>query len=434
MKTRILIATLLLMTGCTFKNREWMDFTGDGTMDESMFYVLAQGDIDLEKSFPEECYLPDGTPIQEYEEPVPTDVADGMSAKTSSTSVTATIQNIIGWSGNNRLTELSGIYYSYDNFNDDATRMVLSGKVIMPADGKFKRYMLVSHYTIGSNAEAPSNCFSLEGIFAKMGYCVIIPDYLGYGVTADHVHPYMMMESTAFHVISMFHAVRNLMESKGIRPEKDDIILLGYSQGGATTMAVERMIEMYYANEIKVRRVFAGGGPYDVKATYDRFVETNEASYPVAVPLIIQGMIAGDTTLHINLEELLQPRIYEHMNEWVNSKRYSTAQINKLINTRKTEKILTPLGMDRTSEAVCNLYKSLSRNSIVNYNWYPKVPVYMLHSMDDETVPFDANVTPAMIKWCDANIEYNLGHYGGHVKTCLRFLFTVKKILEEEEK
>jgi len=426
----IFLLAIILLSSCTFRNRQWMDFTGDQAFDESTFYVISQGDVNLDKNFPDDCYLPDGTPLKEYHE----DVSGDMSTMTSSTSLTATVQNIVGWSGNNQLTELSGIYYSYDNITSDgAAPILLSGKVIMPADGNFKRYILVSHYTIGSNAEAPSNCFSLEGIYAKLGYCVIIPDYLGYGITADKVHPYMMMESTAYHVLSMFLAVRNLMESKGIKPQYDDIFLLGYSQGGATSMAVERMIEMYYKDDIKVRRAFVGGGPYDVKATYDRFVETNEASYPVAVPLVVQGMITGDTSLHINLKDLLQPRIYDNIDEWVNSKKYSTAKVNKLIGTRKTDEILTPLGMDRQSEAVCNLYKSLSRNSLVNYDWTPQVPVYMMHSIDDETVPFEANATRAMNKWYTANIQYNFGHYGGHVMTCVRFIFTVKELLEDEE-
>ena len=347
-----------------------------------------------------------------------------------------------GWGGNSKLVELSGIYQSIDNIASDYPKPVmLSGKVIMPADGKFKRYMLVSHYTIGSNAEAPSNCFSLEGIFAQLGYCVIIPDYLGYGITANQVHPYLMMEATAYHVLSMFSAVRNYMDSKGIKPEYDDIYLLGYSQGGATTMAVQYMIEesgnTYLArlgrDEVKIRRSFAGGGPYDVKATYERFVQTNEASYPVAVPLVIQGMIEGDSSLKVNLDSLLQPRIAQNIDEWINSKKYSSALINKMIGTKKTDEILSAKGMDRSNEEVSELYKALSLNSIVNRNWTPEAPVYMLHSIEDETVPYDANAVVAKERWGDNNIQYNFGYYGGHVKTCLRFLYTVKGILQNEE-
>ena len=67
----------------------------------------------------------------------------------------------------------------------------------------------------------------------------------------------------------------------------------------------------------------------------------------------------------------------------------------------------------------------------MSYAWIPEAPVYIMHSMDDETVTY-LNATNAKQKWSSANIQYNFGHYGGHVKTCLRFLLTVKTLLEQE--
>ena len=56
-----------------------------------------------------------------------------------------------------------------------------------------------------------------------------------------------------------------------------------------------------------------------------------------------------------------------------------------------------------------------------------------MHSIDDETVPY-ANAASAKSKWQDANIMYNCGHYGGHVMCCLRFIYSVMSLLEQEEK
>ena len=58
--------------------------------------------------------------------------------------------------------------------------------------------------------------------------------------------------------------------------------------------------------------------------------------------------------------------------------------------------------------------------------------MYILHSMDDETVPY-TNASNAKSKWQGANITYNFGHYGGHVKTCLRFIMSVQTLLKQEE-
>ena len=129
---------------------------------------------------------------------------------------------------------------------------------------------------------------------------------------------------------------------------------------------------------------------------------------------------------------MVQPWLCEHLDEWINSKRFTSGQINKLIGTYVTHEILTEEGMDQTSWKVSELQKAMVANSITSFNWIPEAPVYILHSMDDETVPF-TNASNAKSKWQQANITYNLGHYGGHVKTCLRFIYSVQTLLEQEE-
>jgi hypothetical protein len=97
-----------------------------------------------------------------------------------------------------------------------------------------------------------------------------------------------------------------------------------------------------------------------------------------------------------------------------------------------THEILTEEAMDQTSWKVSELQKAMVANSITSFNWIPEAPIYIMHSMDDETVPF-ANATNAKAKWSYSNITYNFGHYGAHVMTCLRFIYSVKTLLEQEE-
>ena len=348
--------------------------------------------------------------------------------RASSTQMKQIIQNLIDFSNAKKVIELSGVYESIDV---DGNPITLSGKVLLPADGKIKRCILVSHFTIGSNIEAPSNSFPLEGVLVKLGYALIVPDYIGYGVTVDKVHPYLVMELTARNVLDMYKAVVPFLKEAGCQPQHDDIYLMGYSQGGATTMAVQHLIE-HHDEDVKIRRVFAGGGPYDVKATYDRFVETNVASYPCAVPIMMQGMVVGNK-LNLDMSELMAPHIYENLDEWVNSKRYTAKQLNELMGSRVTSDLLTAKGMDRTSKEVSELYKAMTNNSILSYSWTPEAPVYIMHSIDDESVPYD-NAARAKTKWKGANIQYNMGYYGSHQVTCLRFIFAVQNLLINEEK
>ncbi len=438
-KLYILLLLLPILTCCKFRQEEFVDFTNIEAAKNLKFKVISQRETDLSHGLPADCYLPDGTPAN-LQETLPVEAEEPenrmpgiASRKTSSTTTTNVVQQLLKYGNKNKVIEIVGTYPSYDNNWNEVT---LSGKVMLPKGQRPKRMIIVSHYTVCSNAEAPSNSFSLEGVLVKLGYGLIIPDYMGYGITADQIHPYLVMAQTAQNVLDMYLAVRPWLKAVGMEPEHDDIYLMGYSQGGATTMAVEYLIESEYSypedpDYVKIHRVFAGGGPYDVKATYERFVNTDVAGYPVAVPLVVQGMIIGND-LNMQMTDIMQDWLYQNLDEWINSKRYSTSQINKMINTKVTHELLTQEAMNQTSDKVAELYKAMTMNSIISQNWVPKASVYIMHSIDDETVPY-TNATNAKSKWQDANIIYNFGHYGPHVQCALRFIYSVQTLLRQEE-
>ncbi len=424
----ILQLLLLLLTGCHNSDVQYVDFTDLAMAENATFRVTAQKTTDLSELSNDAEWLAlwgmADTTIMDK----PTAAGITGPQRASSTTLAGIMQELLDFSKSTKAIELSGLYKSIDV---DGQPTILSGKVILPAKGPIKRYILVSHYTIASNKEAPSNIFSLEGLLVKLGYALIIPDYIGYGVTADKVHPYLVMELTATNVLDMYYAVVPFLEKAGCAPEHDDIYLMGYSQGGATTMAVQHAIE-HHDKPIKIRRVFAGGGPYDIKYTYDQFVETNWASYPCAVPIMMQGMVVGNK-LDLDMSKMMQPFIYENLDAWVNSKLYTAGQINTLLGSHVTSDLLTEIGMDRTSKEVSELYKAMVNNSILTYSWTPKAPVFMFHSMDDDVVPFE-NAMRAKSKWKNANIQYSFGHFGNHQMGCVRFIYTVQTLLENDEK
>lgn len=427
MKRNILLFSLVvfMFTACQLGDLQYVDFTQVDSVATSSFRVYKQRITQLAHLFEDEEQLAlwgfsdDSSETSSYR-------ANGP-LRATSVPGTQILQQILNLSTAYTALELSGIYESVDV---DGNPITLSGKVILPADGIIKRYILVSHYTICSDREAPSNNFSLEGLLVQLGYALIIPDYLGYGVTAEQVHPYLMMDVTAHNVIDMYLAVVPYLKALGYTPEHNDIYLMGYSQGGAVTMAVQHLIE-HHGIDIDIHRVFVGGGPYDVKYTYDMFVETDIASYPCAVPLMLQGMVVGEK-LDLDMSKMMVKRIYENLDEWINSKRYTTGQINDFIGSNVTSDLLTEIGRDRTSKAVSELYKSMTNNSILTYSWTPQAPVFMMHSMNDEVVPFE-NAMRAKSKWKDANIQYHFGYFGGHQLTCVQFIYMVKTLLIKAE-
>lgn len=407
MKTRLILAAAfacILACSCNKPKTLFMDFNDIEGLDQSLFTVTSTKSSELSEDM-----LPESTKV---------------------TSVGAVIaaQKIFENLYTNSVLELVGTYKSVDHHYRPIT---LSGKVIIPLGVEIKRYIVVSHYTVGSNDECPSNNFPLEAILAAQGYVMIFPDYDGYGVAADRTHPYLVMEQCGYNVLQMYTAVRRLLEKTKYAPKYDDIYLMGYSQGGATTMAVESIIEMYSTN-IKVRGVLAGGGPYDIKATYRSFVESNHCGYPYALPVVLQGMITGND-LNIDIKNLLQPWIAEKYDEWFGSKKYTSSQVNKFIGTHVTSEILSPMAMRQNSHEIAEIYKAMTQNSVTSFAWTPKAPVYLFHSIDDDTVPF-VNAVSAREKWKDANVQTNFGHYGSHVMAALRFILSAKTYFENDQR
>lgn len=196
-------------------------------------------------------------------------------------------------------------------------------------------------------------------------------------------------------------------------------------------MSTQWMMESILGMGDQIHQVFAGGGPYDVRATFNNFVETNSVNIAPAVPFVIQGMIKRYGA-NADMSKVLQPWIYEKMDEWINSKDYSVNQLRDMMATTRTSDILTAEAMDRTSDLVAELYKAMTENSILAQDWTPRAPVYMMHSMDDDVVPF-VNASKAKDKWTEANIQYNFGHYGSHMKSALRFIYSVQTWLKREE-
>lgn len=355
----------------------------------------------------------------------------GNAPATRATSVTQTdlFRELISTFTSRKIHQVAGIYESVDIHGNP---ICVSGKFFYPKNEPMKNLIIVSHYTIGANHEAPSETFSFEGIFAALGYGVVMADYIGFGVTVDSIHPYLQAETTARNVIDMALAVRPFIAERGLQVESDEIILLGYSQGGATTLHVQRLLETYpeYEGLFKIKKNYAGAGPYDIARTYDYCVKKDNTGIPCAIPMIIQGMSLG-MDKPLDMSYFFKEPLLSNYTDWLNSKQYTVNQISTLIGVNRLSAILTENGIDRTKAETARFYLELTQNSIPR-SFKPKAPLYMFHSEDDPTVPFvNSQLMQRQFKLNSPNVEYDFDHYGNHMKGAIKFLLKVAKELKK---
>lgn len=418
------IAALLLISGCCHDIPEFVDLDRlNDTKSACGFTVLRENDFD--------ATAVDWNTYDFWEE--------GGDTKATYTNLINFATGFLSSIATSRVHQVVGTYTSTDV---DGNPITVSGKIFYPKDGKVRNVIIASHYTIGSNAECPSESYSFEGIYAAFGYAVIVSDYIGFGVTADMIHPYLQANTCAGNVLDMALAAVPFLKVRGLKIADDSVILLGYSQGGACTLHVQRLLETpgKYEGAFKIKKNYCGGGPYDIAMTYDVSIKKDKTGIPCAIPMIVQGMSIG-MAKPLDMDYFFKDPLKSNYSDWLNSKRYTVQQISTLIGTDRLSEMLTAYGCDKSKPETARFYMELKSNSI-SEKYFPEAPLYLFHSEDDQTVPFvNSQIIQRQIKGRVAingitlekylpDVEYDFGHYGNHQQGATQFFLKVLQKLK----
>ena len=305
-------------------------------------------------------------------------------------------------------------YWSTDPQGDS---LLVSGRVYLPKQRYLNGIMIGCHYTITSDIEAPSNMLSMESLFAMKGYAVIMPDYVGYGLSRDKLHPYLHWRSAAKTAVDLLNCMPELLEYYGYS-YPIDVVVTGYSQGGAVALGVTRMLEEVDSVWI-VRKLYAGAGPYDPAGTYLYSMERNEMGIPAAIPLIVMGL-SDAYELEFKQEDFFVEPLLSNYEEWVLSKEYTVGDINYLMGSTVMTELMTEEALDMDSPLADMLYEVLLWNSNVGYDL--RSPAYFLHSIDDEVVPILNTINLQEQMPDESGKTYDYDHYGSHMEASVPFM------------
>ena len=295
--------------------------------------------------------------------------------------------------------------------------LLVSGRVYLPKRRYLNGIMIACHYTMTSDAEVPSNALSMESLFTMKGYAVIMPDYVGYGLSRDEVHPYLHWRSAAQTAVDLLNCMPELLDYYGYSYPVD-VVVAGYSQGGAVALGVTRMLEELDSTWM-VRKLYAGAGPYDPAGTYLYSMERNEMGIPAAIPLIVMGL--NDAyDLGFELKDFFLEPLLSNYDEWVRSKEFTVEEINHLMGSTIMTELMTEEALDLDSPQADVLYEVLLWNSNVGYDL--RAPAYFLHSLDDEVVPI-LNTINLQEQMPDENGKtYDYDYYGSHMEASVPFM------------
>jgi len=277
------------------------------------------------------------------------------------------------------------------NTTYNGKKIKASGLVAFPDTDNGMPILNFNHGTTSLHADAPTEDLIQYSFFANAasaGYIFVIPDYLGFGISDDIVHPYYRSDITGQTVVDMIRATKELAEIEGYN-FNGDIFLSGYSEGGFATMSAHYNLENNNYSGLNLVASAPASGGYDISGMLDYFLSKDTYHVPYYIAYVAIGYKTSyDWTLP--LSSIFNEPYASIIPEYFNGK-YSGYEINSVLSDDISELL--------TSNFINNIYNDLELKIIVDAfeensldQWVPKNKMIMYHGTDDITVPYQNSV------------------------------------------
>lgn len=250
------------------------------------------------------------------------------------------------------------------------------------------------HGTILTDAEAPSSLnsrdYAFGQSFASLGYIAAAPDYVGYVISTDRLHPYLHAATLAAATVDMVRATRQFLQRNGIGTN-GKLFLAGYSEGGYATLAAQREMELSLSNEFQVTASVPGAGPYDLTNT----ARTTLVGSTLGSAVFTAFFVRAYDAIYFSpsrLSAMFRPPFDGVVATSFDGSR-DRGTVESLLTNVTADLFNEPFLSNFRGTGEAALKSRIAENDI--YQWQPKAPTHFFHGEDDEIVPF-ANATTAV--------------------------------------
>ncbi len=271
-----------------------------------------------------------------------------------------------------------------------------SGLVCIPSEAGSYPVLSFQNGTNTKHSDAPTEkvsdvAYTLVEAIAAMGFIVVIPDYPGFGSSANIPHPYLIAEPTVQAIVDMFRALKEGAgtEFPGITV-KNEYYLAGYSQGGWATFTLHKALETVYSSEFSLAGSSCGAGSYNMYNMFTTMIGTDTYPMPAYLAYIINAYSEYDQFTNPVNEILNEP--YATKLSSLFDGTLSTGDINNQLTTSISGLFKSDfLNGFTSSSAYASVRNALINNSISA--WITLKPVIFTHGSSDTSVPVFATET-----------------------------------------
>ena len=329
--------------------------------------------------------------------------------KTLSIAAVERLQNIFGYGIMSKNLH-SGISIYSINYNTllGKNKIIASGLLMLPDD--MRRPLPIASLHNGTTflkSEAPSvaieSTYTGFEFFASSGYITVVPDYIGYGISADSVHPYYDAQSSASCVIDLLWAVKEYIMLHGI-PTNNKLFMAGYSEGGYITLAALRAWEQLSTAPFQMAAVAAGAGGFDL-LTMLAALSTGHTKHiqPAYIAYLIWAYVktyGWNKPLNYFFNEPYATLIPELF-----SGNHSKEYINDRLGTDLGRLFHPDFYTNLKGRGEMELKKALYANSLSD--WCPQSTLRLYHGLEDEVIPYQ-NTEYTYQKFLEKGAKYTI--------------------------
>ena len=281
-------------------------------------------------------------------------------------------------------------YPSVDPFGNPCTLsgIITVDKSLIKNGKPFNGILLYNHFTIYETTQAPSRgAVEFPTGAALTNFIVVAPDYYGFGITEKEPQAYCISRANGRASLDAYLAAKRLIEELKVK-KGADFVIAGYSEGAQTTMGVLREISERHP-EIKVKRAFAGDGPYDINSMYDAITKGH-----TEMPSTVCNVLYAYNyffRLGYDIHDYLKDPVAKNFDKWFLSKQYKRKALDEeLIKTKKTSDFCTEAVLDTNSPLSQRFKAAFSEDALTN-GWTPRsdLDVMLFHDTKDDVVPVE---------------------------------------------
>lgn len=278
----------------------------------------------------------------------------------------------------------------YETFDHRGQVAVGAGALVVPEGPTDVPLLSYQHGTIFLSSNAPSVFGSGEvaiGLaLASQGYATTQPDFPGLGLHSPPLHPYLHARSEAVASVDLLRAGRTFISNTNFSFQLNgQVFLLGYSQGGHATMALQRELEWHHTNEFTIAASAPMAGPYNMSGTVESFMAMPVAyGSPAYMPYLlfaydgVYDLFADPGEVFTAPYDTLLPPMFDG--------RHTGGEINAIMPSVMRDALQPAFLTAFTNDANHPVRVALRANDL--WDWTPVSPTRMYHCAGDDIVPF----------------------------------------------